>query len=354
MTKLNFEEDTFKEFSDSFEENSYKVSEYWDDYVNLIIGEINKNKLQDFGTNRDLTKGFGDALNIQKRPKLRKLLAFKFLYEPVEKFLTTKKQFKNQKEVFKSAFNFFSKHDFINKIANDLDITASELGINRFNEINNKKVPWRYLQALAYIELLDTMFVKHSKDLCLIDILDGNTIDIGGGYGPMIDTINEFKNHNNIGKGSTDYLLEQYPVSFIANQYLKHRHGRIKSPILRKDFKDTINNNLSELRVIQSGFVKHIDNLDIKFYFNSNSFQEMNKSQVLEYCEFIKRNKAEESFLGIFHYEDSVEVNKIDQLWLVNNKHGYIEMFKDEFNLIEDFNFELHGFVSGTIYLFKL
>ena len=105
MTKLNFEEHTFKEFSDSFEEHSFKASEYWDDYVNLIIGEINKNKLQDFGTNRDLTKGFGDALNIQKRPKLRKLLAFKFLYEPVEKFLTTKKQFKNQKEVFKSAFN---------------------------------------------------------------------------------------------------------------------------------------------------------------------------------------------------------------------------------------------------------
>lgn len=354
MPNLNFDREIFDEFTESYEKHRFKHSKYWDEYVNLIIKEIKKNKLQDFGRNRDLTKGFGDALGVTKRPKIRKLLLFPFFYKPVEKFLTKRKQLKNQKNVFNSSSNFFS-NDFIKKLANELDKTVSDLGIDRFNEVDNKKLPWRYLQAAAYIELLERIINKNIKDSSLSKILNGNTIDIGGGYGPTIDTINIFKNLNGIGAGSTDYILEQYPVSFIANQYLTYRNKQILSPILSKNHKNvTLNDTFSQLRVIQSGFVTDLESLNIKFFFNSNSFQEMDESHIYEYREFIKRNKSTESYLSFFHYQDSVGKNKNEQLWLDNGQHGYINLFKNEFNLIEVVDFELHGYVSGKLYFFKL
>jgi len=355
MTKLNFDIEIFNEFAKSYEKHSYKQSKYWYEYVKLIIEEIKKNKLQDFGTNSNLTRGFGDALKIRKRPKIRKLLLFPFFYKPVEKFLTKRMQLKNQKTIFKSSSNFFSNIDFIKKLANELDATVSELEINRYNEVDNKKLPWRYLQASAYMELLDRVISNNIKDTSLSNILNGNTIDIGGGYGPMIDTINIFKEFNKTGAESTDYILEQYPVSFIANQYLNHRNKKILPPILCKNYNNiTLNNNPSQLRVIQSGFVTDLDNLNIKFFFNSNSFQEMDESQIYEYTDFIKRNKSTDSYLSIFHYKGNVAKNKSDQIWVDNGQHGYLNLFKNEFNLIDLIDFELNGYVSGTLYFFKL
>ena len=171
----------------------------------------------------------------------------------------------------------------------------------------------------------------------------------------MIDTINIFKNFNGIGAGSTDYILEQYPVTFIVNQYLTHRNKKILSPILSKNYMNvTLNDTFSQLRVIQSGFVTDLESLNIKFFFNSNSFQEMDESHIYEYSEFIKRNKSTESYLSFFHYQDSVAKNKKEQLWLDNDQHVYINLFKNEFDLIEVVDFELHGYVSGKLYFFKL
>ena len=116
----------------------------------------------------------------------------------------------------------------------------------------------------------------------------------------------------------------------------------------------TLNDTFSQLRVIQSGFVTDLESLNIKFFFNSNSFQEMDESHIYEYSEFIKRNKSTESYLSFFHYQDSVAKNKKEQLWLDNDQHVYINLFKNEFDLIEVVDFELHGYVSGKLYFFKL
>ena len=68
---------------------------------------------------------------------------------------------------------------------------------------------------------LDKGEFKHNVN----DILNRNYLDIGGGYGSTVDGVTMFKKFYDFGEGTSHYLLDQFPVSYIANQYLKHRHG---------------------------------------------------------------------------------------------------------------------------------
>ena len=129
-------------------------------------------------------------------------------------------------------------------------------------------------------------------------------MDIGGGYGPVADTLHTFKEINAIGKSSINYQLEQFPVSFIANQYLEYRHkGRVLKPILVSDNNAISTENYEQnFRIIQSSISNKIQNLGIRFFFNSNSFQEMDKEQVEDYVEFMNNNKSDKSYLACYYY----------------------------------------------------
>ena len=76
----------------------------------------------------------------------------------------------------------------------------------------------------------------------------------------------------------------------------------------------------------------------------------MDKSQIEEYAEFIKRNKAENAILACFCYLDTVHQNNYEKV---------ISVFSKNFKLIgfSEFGFERvekGGFVAGRMYLFDL
>ena len=75
----------------------------------------------------------------------------------------------------------------------------------------------------------------------------------------------------------------------------------------------------------------------------------MDKSQIEEYAEFIKRNKAEKAVLGCFCYLDTVNQNNYEKV---------ISVFSKNFELIgfSEFGFDRlkkGGFVAGRMYLFN-
>ncbi len=292
MKKLYFDENLFKDFSLSYENSDVKPSEYWQDYINTIQNVISKEGLKGFGSNYYLTKGFGDAKSIPARTKIRKTVKFKILYEILERFLAFYNHQKNQ-----TLFKNFEKEEplvnFIKFSSNELKQLSKHLGVNRTFKIYKKDIPWRYIQSYAYLKMFFHIIKESKIEKNLNDLFKGNVLDIGGGYGPMLDNISIFKKFNKIDEGTTNYLLDQYPVSFIANQYLKFRHGEnLLYPILKEKTSFEENRNKGQnFQVIQSNMANKINYLKIKFFFNSNSFQEMDIEQVQSYCSFIKKIK---------------------------------------------------------------
>ena len=235
-------------------------------------------------------------------------------------------------------------------LSKELNGVTEALKINRYMLIEGSKVPWRYLQFFAYIELIHQLIETNKLKINIEDLLNGNTLDIGGGYGPVTDGFYSYKRMNNIGNNSTDYILEQYPVSFIANQYLTYRHKDIILYPLSSDNdlltkKEEAGHNI---RVIQNTASDNLKNLNIGLFFNSNSFQEMDLSQVKHYSKFMKENKSSSSYLMCFYYAD-YDFNSGR-----NSPKPSLEIFESEFNLLGKSVLSLDGFVDGTLYLFEV
>lgn len=347
MKKLHFDETLFNDFFKSYKNSDIKPSKYWQDYTNTIQNEISKEGLEGFGSNYYLTKGFGDAKKIPARPKIRKTIKFKILYEILERFLAFYNHQRKQ-----SLFKNFEKEkpliDFIKFSSNELKQLSKDLGVNRTYKIYRKDIPWRYIQSYAYLKMFFHIIKESKAEKDLNDLFRGNVLDIGGGYGPMLDNISIYKKFNKIGERTTNYLLDQYPVSFIANQYLKFRHGEnLLCPILKEKISSEEKRNEGQnFQVIQSNMANKINNLKIKFFFNSNSFQEMDIEQVQSYCSFIKKNKTEISYLGCFFYTTSITTT--------NNFLPSLTLLKEEFNLVGKIDSDNAGLIEGTMFLFKV
>ena len=345
---LPFNEKMFTAFQKSYDETNVASSKYWQSYVDIIVGEIKEDGLDGFGTSYNLTKGFGDAMSFPRRPKIRRLLIFPFLYIPVEKYLAQRNQNRTSMSVFANVKDFFSQGEFIDRVTRELSPVTKELGINRYNNVNGSNIPWRYMQAIGYIELLSSRLGWGDEAPTIEQLFDGNTMDIGGGYGPFVDALSMFKTTSNVGCKSTNYLLDQFPVSFIANQYLTYRYGSdVLPPVLNvDDLKRTdTGKDGQSFRVIQNTSAKDIKGLDIKFFFNSASFQEMDVQQVKEYVHFIKNNCNELSYLACFYYPSGKDSNSLAPS---------LEIFNKEFKALGQKSFDLKGFVKGTMYLFRI
>ena len=85
--------------------------------------------------------------------------------------------------------------------------------------------------------------------------------------------------------------------------------------------------------------------LNVKLFFNSNSFQEMDSEQIYNYVKFMNGNKGKSSYLICFFYSTSAERN---------SPKTALEIFQSEFQLIANQNFELQGLVSGDMYLYQI
>jgi len=348
-------------------ENQVVSQEYWRDYTILIESIIEKSKLTKFGLSYNLTRGFGEAMAYpwerEKKPfhknfagtsRLRKLIKIDPIYFLLRKIQIDWHQSKQRANAFKFNEHLFSELGYINLTKKIISRVTKRLGINKYFKVHNVDILQKYMQSFVYIELLKNVIKENKIETSIEEIFNGNLIDIGGGFGAITDAYSIFKKSKNIGNGSTNYLLDQYPVSFIANQYLKYRHqDQLLSPLYENDLSaklEEINPNKQNFRIIQNNLNTKISNLNIKFFFNSNSFQEMDKSQIEEYADFIKRNKAENAILACFCYLDIVEKNNYEKVISVFNKYF-------EFIGFSEFGFDRlkkGGFIAGRMYLFNL
>jgi putative sugar O-methyltransferase len=337
-------------------DRAVKPSIYWDLYISRILLEIKRNQLCRFGRNYDLTRGFGDAMSYpfntiketRLKTRIQKILKLKILYVPAEKLLTDFRTAKKRKNLYLNNFDLFTDHDFLDYFTVDIADTTYKLGINKYFLMAGRDIPWSYIQPFVYFKLINEILKQNS--LTLKDYFDGNVIDIGGGYGSFLDTIFLYKNYYKVGIGSINYILDQFPVTYIANQYLKFRHGDALLPPISSSFSSDqldaiqISSKYSQyLRVIQNNLTKDIKDLNIKFFFNSNSFQEMSQEQIEEYMRFIARNKAKSSIIACFFYA-------IDRNALKNNA---LNILSQNFKLIGSSSYLGNGLVKGTMYLFS-
>lgn len=317
MRELEFDRALFQKMERAFDESPYKaqVGEYWANYVASIVSVINKSGLSGFGDDYYLTQGFGDALKYHApRHRLRKLVRVPAIYQALEKQIVIY----NQR---KMAGSLFRRHEqvFVNTralalfMAKSLDGDVKALGINRSFNIEGYRAPWRYWMFLIYLEMFYELAQAH--ELVPSDVLAGNYLDIGGGYGSSLDGMALFKQFHRLGQGSVNYDVDQFPVTFIANQYLMFRNsqGTLAPLVEATDLPGTQQlikaNSHSFFRVIQNNVADDIEGLNISLFFNSNSFQEMDVDQVEAYCRFMQRNKAERAFLGAYYYDSAKESN---------------------------------------------
>lgn len=345
------------------EKNQAIPSKYWKGYTELILSVIKKSQLSKFGLSYNLTRGFGEAMaypwerensfhkNFAGTSRLRKLIKNDLLYFVLRKLLLDFAQAKTRSKAFNKNASFFKEKKYIEKVTKENSIVVKRLGINRYFKANNKDVTWNIMQSFIYFELIKKTISQNKFKYKLEELISGNTVDIGGGYGGFVDAISIFKYSKNIGSNSINYQIDQFPVTFIANQYLKYRYGKnlispaynIKTIKEKLEFLDE-----QQFRVIQNNTISKIYDLNISFFFNSNSFQEMETFQIEEYAEFIIRNKSSNSVLAFFCYLNQAEVN---------NSEKVLRTFSKYFKFIgsSEFGYEkvkFGGFVPGIMYLF--
>ena len=360
--ELEFDQETLSKMERAFNEydQQAQVGDYWRGYVASILEVMRKDGLSGFGDDYFLTQGFGDSLKYHAaRVRIRKLLRSPKLYAPIEKALVVRSQKIMAKTLFANHGSILRSSDFAKHLVGQLDSATRALGISRYFEIEGNRAPWRYWMFLVYLEMLQRLADNAGIDAD--ELLAGDYLDIGGGYGSSVDGMAVYKRYRRIGGGTANYDIDQFPVTFIANQYLKYRNPKshfapiandsdFQSMIREKSKKDTY------CCVIQNNTVGQIANLRISLFFNSNSFQEMDSVQVEEYCRFMKVNSADTAFLGAYFYDSTKESNNPARPLEILNRHFTLlgEVGAKEFFATRGVPFPDGRVVKGGCYLFKV
>jgi len=346
------------------EKNQAEPSIYWKEYTELILRVIKKSQLTQFGISYNLTRGFGESMpypwerekySLKNFPssRLKKLIKIEPLYFFIRKLLLDFSHSKQRSYSFEKNASFFKEKIYIEKASKEISIITRRLGINRYFKVNKRDITQKIMQSFVYFQLIKNIISKNKFQYKLETLIAGNSLDIGGGYGAFVDAISIFKSSKDIGSNSINYEIDQFPVTFIANQYLKYRYGNslIRPAYNISSSQVEINSSdKQKFRVIQNNIINKISDLDINFFFNSNSFQEMDTKQIEEYADFIKRNKSSNSVLAFYCYLDQREENNSDKVFSTFSKY-----FK--FIGSSEFGYEkvkYGGFVPGIMFLFDL
>ena len=343
---------------DLFQKNQVPPSEYWEPYVKLILDEIKRAKLDGFGRTYNLTRGFGDAKAYPKDIKhpnriptrIERYLRYPWLFLPAEKLVTDFRTFQKTRKTYNLISHLLKDEPLVSAITREVSPDCKRLGVNRLYKIGNDHIPWSYFQGLFYYELISEI-LESRQTSTIKDAFDGNFMDIGGGYGPFVDSVSIFKKHYKIANHSINYLLDQFPVAYIGNQYLQFRHpNQLLKPLVSKKFNE--NAGIEEdkkldgsfFRVIQNSATEALENLKIKMFFNSNSFQEMDEKQIRLYVRFMRRNKSKNSLLACFFYANQRNASDEEAL----------SIFKNEFKFVGSSSLEVTGLVPGKMHLFEI
>ncbi len=328
-----------------YENSNIKPSKYWNDYVISICNEIEKNGFQYYGKKYILSSGgFGDTPKITPRPLIRKIFKFPFFY----KFLEKKYVFYILKKIRKNFFSYlknddFSKVDLLEFISDKIDKKTRSSSIVRTVKINSKIIPHSYTKGSIYLDMIEKIIEFENLNFDIKDLLKNNVVDIGGGVGSIIHSFYEYKLLKQYKPTSKFILLEQFPVSYIAKQNLEYFSG--ESIDL---FETNIHDKSSNILVCQNTSLNNIDDLNVSLYFNSSSFQEMDKKQIKGYCKFMEENKAYISYLACFLYPSNKPHNSDKEvLKILNKRYRLLGWDKNYFD-------KYQGGIQGNLYLYSL
>ena len=328
-----------------YQNSDIEPSQYWKNYVHSICNEIEKNGLEYYGKKYILNSGgFGDTPKITPRPLIRKIFKIPFIY----KFLEKKYVYYQLKKIRKNFFNHlknddFSKVELLEFISNKIDKKTRNSNIIRTVEVNSNLIPHSYAKGSICLDIIEKIIEFQNLDLGINDLFKNNVVDIGGGVGSIIHSFYEYKLMKSYHPSSKFILLEQFPVSYIAKQSLEYFcDDNIEMIDLNT------NNSSSKILVCQNTSLKDINNLNVSLYFNSSSFQEMDKKQIEEYCDFMEKNKAHNCYLACFLYPSNKSNNSDKEvLKILNKKFKLIGWDKNYFD-------KYQGGIQGNLYLYTL
>ena len=344
MIKHN--EESYLKLKNEYDDSENKPSSFWHQYVNDICNEIEKNGFKNYGTSYKLTYGgFGDTPKITPRPLLRKIFKIPLIYKYFEKKYVyfvldrVKKNFYNN-----LSKDQFAKMDLLIHLSKKLNIKTINSKVVRKILVEGNQIPHSYTKGAIYLDIIEKIIDFYNLKIDFNNLFNSNIIDIGGGIGSILHCYFEFNKINNFNKKALFILLDQFPVSYIAKQNLEY-FTENKVSIL-SDNNSLING--SKMYVLQNTTSSKLTNLNISFYFNSSSFQEMEEYQVLDYCKFIENNAAEESYLASFLYPSNNDLNSDKAiLKILSNKFNLLGWDKNYFD-------KYQGGTSGILYLYKI
>lgn len=289
---LSHDPSLYQAMRNSWFETNARNSAFWSERCDRMCSKIEHGDLRKFGYDYDMTAGFGDSRKIPDAKRLSFLKSMR-LKRALERIIADARYFMlKSTRSFSSDDKRLSARSFaIASLMSSLrDDSTHDLKINRYIIIDGKRLPWRYLMACIYVDIIISLLDECGESFSSFDkiISSGIFVDIGGGYGAMTDVIYTLKDL--LGVRTPSCILDQFPVSYIAQRYLQRVTG------INVDFVEGSHEPVSMIGVMHPDpdcSTAKTSNLNASLFFNSHSFQEMDDDIIHEYCKFIQVNSCE-------------------------------------------------------------
>ncbi len=341
---MKFDKKQYQKLKEIDKINLNSHSDFWKEYVHTIDLELSKNGFKNFGNKYSSNAGgFGDAPKITPRPFLRRIFKIPLIYRMLELFWV--KALTKKTET--SFFSYLESEklttiNLLRHIANKVNEQTKELDIIRVINVDDKIIPHSYTKGAIHLHMIEKIISQNHLKISFNDIYNNNIIDIGGGIGNILHSYYEYNKINKFNPNSKFCILEQFPVSYMAKENISYMSG-VNVKVYNND-----NDEYGEINVIQNSSIANISKLNVSFYFNSSSFQEMNKNQIIEYIDFIKLNSSKNSYLGCFLYPSSKRSNSDRAVLSILNNHFKLLGWEHNY-------FDKHiGAITGIMYLYQV
>jgi len=268
----------------------YHPGPYWEEYCKRITNAIRSDGVTNFRSNHAISKGYADSVlldpssqwgggswklrllkNIVNIPWIKKRLIDPF-------YLRTIQAHYSQMEHYRQYYYDKEFGDWFSEILNRFDLPETLIGdCQEFVDIKETRISISYIKQLMRIY----NFSKH------IDFKKIKTVfEIGGGYAANAHLLLSL--YPNIRK----YLyLDIPPILYVGTQYLKHFFQQNVIDYLTSKYSRKITfkqDNEREIFAICPWQIEKTD-ADIDLFWNSASFQEMEKEIIQNYIDHIDR-----------------------------------------------------------------
>lgn len=278
--------------------NLYQPGIYWKKKVSQSQKEIFLKGIKNFrGSDNNIGESFSDNQNINILNDYFGGVRgfFKYVFESVYPFknifirqLSLTSYFKTEKNLYKSKY--FEQNSYIIELSNKFNFDNSvNCGCEDYSIFGEKKI------SNYYLTIADT-HLNFSKKIDFKNIK--SFFEIGGGFGANVHFL--IQNYNNIKK----IIYLDLPVNlYIATQYLKmfYNDSVIDYLSIKNNKIEFSKNNNLEIICIPPWKIMDLK-VKIDLFQNSNSFVEMPKNVVLNYCDLIKRNLHSNSKIALSSY----------------------------------------------------